>query len=311
MLIADMFHAALTAFSQAPNGQLKKSQLLQAIASKVKLDDWATQVYDNGAVRWQSIFAFASIGLKRAGYVEKQGGIWTITEEGRQVINSPYDGQAFLLSVRQRYRQWKLTQLAPTTETSSDPATPSLDLAFETDTEPTEEPHEGISRILKSAHEDLAAELLNEIKQCDPTFFERLVVKLMLSMGYGGTQRDAGRLVAQPGDHGVDGVINEDPLGLDKIYLQAKRWDDPVGEGPVRDFIGALDIAGVKKGVLLTTSSFTAPAKQAVDGIRSDKKIVLIDGAHLAQLMIEHNLGVSEADTFVLKRIDSDFFSES
>jgi restriction system protein len=114
--------------------------------------------------------------------------------------------------------------------------------------------------------------------------------------------------VGQSGDGGIDGIINEDRLGLDAIYLQAKRWDSSVGEGPIRDFFGSLDIKGVKKGVLITTSYFTPAAKKAVDSNRSDKKIVLIDGSRLADLMIEHNLGVSVAATYNLKHLDADFF---
>lgn len=104
--------------------------------------------------------------------------------------------------------------------------------------------------------------------------------------------------------------MNDEALGLDTIYLQAKRWQEPVGEAPVRDFIGALDIKGVKKGVFLTTSHFTKPAWEAVTSIKSDKKVILIEGARLAALMIEHNLGVSTAQTFALKRVDTDFFEE-
>lgn len=141
------------------------------------------------------------------------------------------------------------------------------------------------------------------------TFFERLVVQLLAAMGYGGNRANAGQVTQLSADNGIDGIINEDPLGLDTIYLQAKRWQDPVGEGPVRDFIGALVIKGVKKGVFLTTSYFTPAARNAVQGNKSDQKIVLIDGVRLAGLMIEHNLGVSVAQNFALKRLDMDFFS--
>jgi restriction system protein len=166
-----------------------------------------------------------------------------------------------------------------------------------------------MANILRQANEALSAELLEKIKAESPVFFERLVVQL-LAMGYGGNRTNAGQVTQLTADNGIDGIINEDPLGLDTIYLQAKRWQDPVGEGPVRDFIGALVIKGVKKGVLLTTSYFTPAARAAVQGNKSDQKIVLIDGVHLAGLMIEHNLGVSVAKNFALKRLDSDFFGE-
>ena len=153
-----------------------------------------------------------------------------------------------------------------------------------------------MSKTLRSAHEALAAELIETIKRCDPEFFERLVVQLLLRMGYGGSRQEAGQAVGRSGDGGIDGVINEDRLGLDAIYLQAKRWEGSVGEGPIRDFKGALDARRARKGVLITTSSFTPAAIEAARNSHS-YKIVLIDGARLADLMIEHNLGVSVTAT--------------
>ncbi|URI07045.1 restriction endonuclease [Aquincola tertiaricarbonis] len=128
-------------------------------------------------------------------------------------------------------------------------------------------------------------------------------------MGYGGSREEAGRAVGRSGDGGIDGVINEDRLGLDAIYIQAKRWEGSVGEGPIRDFKGALDANGAHKGVFITTSSFTPAAVSAAKNSRS-YRIVLIDGARLAELMIQHDLGVSVVDTYQLKRLDSDFFAD-
>lgn len=316
VLIADMHHAALKALATAPNGQLKVGALMQAIESTVPLDDWARTVYDNGNTRWRSIFAFASVELVKGGYVIKSRGVWSITDEGCSVAAAPYDGPAFLKELQRRYRAWKARQLAADnlrtlasmphaadSEMAEHPEDMGDDALFE-------QPEDRMSRTLHAAHEVLAAELIENIKQCEPAFFEKLVLDLLLKMGYGRRREDAGCAVGQPGDGGVDGIINEDPLGLDTIYLQAKRWDGSVGEGPIRDFIGALDLKGVKKGVFLTTSHYTPAAKAAVEGIRSDKKIVLIDGTHLARLMIEHDLGVSVAKTFALKRLDTDFFAQ-
>lgn len=298
VLIAAMHHAALKALAAAPNGQLQKQALMQAIESTVPLDDWARTVYDNGNTRWRSIFAFASVELVKGGYVTKLRGVWSITDEGRAVAAAPYDGPAFLKELLRRYRVWKASQsIVPAEEEAEDESL-------------FEQPEDRMASILRNAHEALAAELIENIRQCEPAFFEKLVLDLLLKMGYGRRREDAGRTVGQAGDGGVDGIINEDPLGLDTIYLQAKRWEGSVGEGPIRDFIGALDIKGVKKGVFLTTSYYTPAAKAAVEGIRSDKKVVLIDGAHLARLMIEHDLGVSVAKTFALKRLDSDFFAQ-
>lgn len=306
-LITSMHHAALQALAAAPGGQLRKSALMQTIEANVPLDDWARTVYEgSGDTRWRSIFAFSSVGLVKGGYVTKSRGVWTITDEGRSVVARPFDPSAFLAEVDRRYRVWKSAQVK--SEIVPLPGAPKLD---EDDTDAVlEAPEERMASTIQTAHELLAADLIETIKQCEPAFFERLVVQLLLKMGYGGSRQEAGRAVGQSGDGGVDGIINEDRLGLDAIYLQAKRWEGSVGEGPIRDFFGSLDIKGVKKGVLITTGHFTPAAKKAVESNRSDKKIVLIDGPRLADLMIEHDLGVSVAATYSLKRLDADFFVE-
>lgn len=170
-------------------------------------------------------------------------------------------------------------------------------------------PEEVLERAHAEISQEMAEELIETIKQCSPEFFEKLVVKLLLNMGYGGSQIEAGKAVGRSGDGGIDGVINEDRLGLDAIYIQAKRWEGSVGEGPIRDFKGALDAKGASKGVFITTSTFTSAAMAAAKNSRS-YRIVLIDGVRLAQLMIEHDLGVSITATYQLKKIDSDFFTD-
>lgn len=306
LLIADMHHAALTALAASPNGQLHKEHIMQAIEADVQLDDWARVVYDNGNTRWRSIFAFSSVGLVKGGYVTKLRGVWAITDEGRAVVTAPYDAPAFLAELNRRYQAWKGSQLALQTNATTQEA----EEVDDDDDLSADLPEVRMDTIERQANEALSAELLETIKAASPAFFERLVVQLLVAMGYGGNRANAGQVTQLSADNGIDGIINEDPLGLDTIYLQAKRWQDPVGEGPVRDFIGALDIKGVKKGVFLTTSYYTAAARAAIQNIRSDKKIVLIDGSRLAALMIEHNLGVSVAQCFALKRLDTDFFAE-
>lgn len=170
-------------------------------------------------------------------------------------------------------------------------------------------PEETIERAVRTLQDELRTELLDTVKTVPPEFFERLVVQLLIRMGYGGSREEAGRAVGRSGDGGIDGIINEDRLGLDAIYLQAKRWEGSVGEGPIRDFKGALDAKGAQKGVFITTSTFTPAAIEAARNSRS-YRIVLIDGARLAELMIEHDLGVSVAATYQLKRIDSDYFAD-
>jgi restriction system protein len=152
----------------------------------------------------------------------------------------------------------------------------------------------------------LVDELLQQIKGASPEFFERLVVELLLRMGYGGSRSDAGRAIGKSGDGGIDGIIKEDRLGLDIIYIQAKKWDSTIGRPEIQKFAGALQGQRARKGVFITTSDFSQQARDYVALI--DSKIVLIDGEQLAQFMMDHNLGVSTVASYEVKRVDSDYF---
>ncbi len=173
----------------------------------------------------------------------------------------------------------------------------------------TTTPEESIELAYQGLRAQLAAELLSRILSCSPTFFEQLVVELLVKMGYGGSRRDAGERIGQSGDGGIDGIIKEDRLGLDTIFIQAKRWQGSVGRPEIQKFVGALQGQRAKKGVFITTSSYTADA--ADYATRIDTKVVLIDGKQLAGLMIDFDVGVAPAATYVVKRIDSDYFEES
>ena len=155
---------------------------------------------------------------------------------------------------------------------------------------------------------DLSQELMNRIKSSSPRFFELLVVDLLVAMGYGGSRKDAGEAVGQSGDGGIDGIIKEDMLGLDAIYLQAKRWDGTVGRPVVQAFAGSLEGHRARKGVLITTSQFSPEALDYVT--RIEKKIVLIDGEDLAKLMIDFGIGVAADAIYEIKRLDTDYFDE-
>jgi restriction system protein len=173
----------------------------------------------------------------------------------------------------------------------------------------TATPSEQLESGYQSLREDLADELLDKLKQVSPAFFERIVVELLVKMGYGGSLADAGRAIGKSGDGGIDGIIKEDKLGLDVIYIQAKRWDsNSVGRPDVQQFAGALQGQRANKGIFITTSRFTKDAQDFAAGIGS--KIVLIDGEQLSQMMIDHDVGVSTAATYQVKRLDSDYFSE-
>ena len=169
-------------------------------------------------------------------------------------------------------------------------------------------PEETIESVYQVMKEGLAAELLQNIKRSSPAFFEKLVLDLLVKMGYGGTRKDAGQAVGRSGDGGIDGIIKEDRLGLDILYIQAKRWENPVGRPEIQKFAGALQGKRAKKGIFITTSSFTKEAKDYVS--RIDSKIVLIDGNLLTQFMIDQNVAVSQISSYEIKRIDMDYFTE-
>lgn len=173
----------------------------------------------------------------------------------------------------------------------------------------TATPEESIELAYQSLREQLAQELLAVVLNCSPTFFEQLVIDLLVKMGYGGSRRDAGERIGQTGDGGIDGIIKEDRLGLDAIFIQAKRWQGSVGRPEIQKFVGALQGQRAKKGVFITTSSYTADAIDYAS--RIDTKVVLIDGKALSALMIDFDVGVSVAASYVVKRVDSDYFEEA
>ncbi len=171
-----------------------------------------------------------------------------------------------------------------------------------------ETPEETLQKAYQSIRNELSSNILDRIKINSPVFFENLVVDLMISLGYGGSRQDAGRSIGQSGDEGIDGIIKEDKLGLDVIYIQAKRWDGTVGRPEIQKFVGALHGKRAKKGVFITTGKFSQDAISYVETI--DPKVILIDGRMLSELMIDYNLGVSVSVNYEIKKIDSDYFEE-
>jgi restriction system protein len=233
----------------------------------------------------------------QAGLVERtRRGDGKITEKGLQELNFRPEKIDIKYLMRfpefQEFRkvEKKADQSEPIEQSSGNTPEELLELGFQ--------------KITKS----LSSELLDLIKSCTPEFFERLVVQLLLKMGYGGSREDAGRRIGGSGDGGVDGIINEDKLGLDVIYIQAKKWENVVGRPEIQKFVGALQGKRAKKGVFITTSFFSPEARAYVENI--ENRVVLIDGEQLAQFMIDHNVGVSTFETYEIKKIDSDFFSE-
>ena len=169
---------------------------------------------------------------------------------------------------------------------------------------PDEQIRSGYVRLRAS----LAALLLERVKQASPAFFESLVVEVLEAMGYGGSHADAAKIVGRSGDGGIDGIIKQDRLGLENIYVQAKRWETTVGRPTIQQFAGALQGQRARKGVLITTSDFSREAKEYAAGLQNT--IVLVHGVELAALMIDYGVGVSEGETLRLKRLDEDYFAE-
>lgn len=246
--------------------------------------------------------AWTKTHLLKAGLIESpRRSYFKITERGHNVLeqNLPKINMSFL----KQFPEYVEFQTPKRTDDS-----PNGSAAI--DESSTQTPDEILDSTYQSIRKDLAQELLNKIVAMSPLFFEGLVVKLLVKMGYGGSIKDAGKAIGKSGDEGIDGTIKEDKLGLDVIYIQAKKWTpgNVVGRPELHKFVGALAGQGAKKGVFITTSSFTKEAREYVP--RNETKIVLIDGEELAQLMIDYNLGVSVQQIYEIKRMDNDFFDE-
>lgn len=262
-------------------------------------EDAAEQVKGGGETKLHNRTQWATTYLGKAGLlVRPKRGINKITASGKELLATG------------------ITEISPKYLADNYPS--FYKFAIGTKAKPAKEEAKTIvlektpSEIMKDAYDEikssLASELLEHIKQMSPLFFERLVLQLLLAMGYGNGENSSASLTPKSHDMGVDGIINEDKLGLEKIYVQAKRYKDTsVQRNEIDNFIGALTRKGTRKGVFITTSSFV---KGAMDNITADYHIVLVDGEQLANLMIEYNIGVSLKQTYEIKRIDTDFFSE-
>jgi restriction system protein len=238
--------------------------------------------------------------LKKAGLIEStKRGYFKITERGSKVLEEKPEE----INVRflKRFPEFLEFQSLKKEKAEEEKISEIEEKSILTPEESIESAHQRLSK-------NLASELIQQVKSCSPSFFEKLVIDLLVSMGYGGTRKDAGEAIGRSGDEGIDGIIKEDRLGLDIVYLQAKRWENPVSRPEIQKFAGALQGQRAKKGIFITTSAFTKDAREYAEKIES--KIVLIDGETLAQLMIDHNIGVSPIASYTLKKVDNDYFVE-
>jgi restriction system protein len=239
----------------------------------------------------------------KALLVESTGrGLFKITQRGLDLLATK--PVKFDVKTLKQYPEFQTFHQASPNDSTQD-VTANSDVLIVND----ETPEERLETSYQSLRKDLALSLLQQVLLATPAFFEQLVVDVLVAMGYGGSRIDAGKAIGQSGDEGIDGVIKEDRLGLDLIYLQAKRWTNPVGRPHVQNFVGSLVGKSASKGVMLTTSRFTDEAKQYVKHL--PQKVVLIDGEELANLMLEFNVGVSPTTTYIVKKLDIDYFEES
>lgn len=247
---------------------------------------------------------WAATYMKKAGLLEStRRGHYRITARGKELLKQQH--KAITVKLLRQYPEFlEFEQLKGTRSSEKARASDGVtDISTATPSETLEAAYENLRK-------ELADELLARLKKSSPSFFERLVVDLLVKMGYGGSRADAGKAIGRSGDGGIDGIIKEDKLGLDVVYIQAKRWENnSVGRPDVMQFAGALQAQKANKGIFITTSRFTEDARSYVSQIGS--KIVLIDGEQLTNLMIENDIGVSIVSLYPVKKIDADFFDEN
>jgi restriction system protein len=247
--------------------------------------------------RFANRVAWAKVYLQRTGLLASPGrGRFEITQRGRDVLANPP------ARIDIKFLQ-QFPEFAEFRSRRQDPASPQPDV------DAAETPEEVLEAAYRSIRVRLASDLVDRVKACSPRFFEQLVVELLLKMGYGGAGAGMGEAIGKAGDEGIDGIIAEDRLGLELVYLQAKRWEGTVGRPEVQKFVGALHGRRARKGVFITTGTFSAEAIAYVRTI--DPKVALIDGEQLAEFMIDFNVGVAADRTFEVKRVDSDYFEEA
>ena len=272
----------------------------EALAEAMNLsqDDLSEVLPSGRQTRFDNRVAWAKSYLVQAkALISPRRGKFSITERGRELLGQ---GHA-------RIDTKMLNQYPEFVEFHSPHRTDTSDPGLDDDQQET--PEETLQQAYESIRRDLALEIHSLIMDNSAEFFENLVVDLMIALGYGGSRADAGRSVGKSGDGGIDGIINEDRLGLDVIYLQAKRWEGTVGRPEIQKFVGALHGKRARKGVFITTGKFSNDAIKYVSSI--DPKVSLIDGRRLAELMIDHRLGVTGIATYEIMRVDSDYFEEA
>jgi restriction system protein len=264
-------------------------------------EDERREVLPSGGARlFDNRIGWAKSHITQAGLLmSPRRAISVITERGREALrHNPERIDLHVLIGFEDYRE--LRNRRKTAEEK---------VITELEVEDSQTPEELLENAYLQVRRRIESELLAQIKSSPPEFLERVVVDLVVRMGYGGSRKDAGEALGRSGDEGIDGIIKEDPLGLDIIYLQAKRWDGTVGRPEIQKFAGALQGQRARKGIFITTSTFSADALEYAS--RIETKIILIDGPRLSKLMFDHGVGVATASNYEVKKIDSDYFTDT
>lgn len=296
----------LLQFAARKETEISTSEAVEVLAKELGLteDDLREKLPSGTQPTFVNRVGWAATYMKKAGLLETtRRGFYQITDRGRDLLEKqPKTINVELLRQYPEFREFE----GPKDTRSSNKASKQKALSETSAATPLEQ----LETAYENLRDKLADELLAKLKKVSPAFFEKVVVELLVKMGYGGSRADAGKAIGKSGDGGIDGIIKEDKLGLDVVYIQAKRWDsNPVGRPDVMQFVGALQAQRANKGIFITTSRFTDDARSYVSQIGS--KIVLIDGEQLTNLMIEHDVGVSTVSLYPVKKIDSDYFEES
>ena len=293
----------------AATGETRIGDVVELLADKLTLttEERAQLLPSGKQTRFANRVNWAKAYLAKAGLVENtRRGYFRITPRGHAAladaaatINNAYLDQ---------FKEFQDFKAKVNEADGATAATPTQVSAIVSAQVGTETPDEALRKAHGAITGALAADLLDRVRQATPAFFEKLIVELLLAMGYGGTSEEAGRALGQSGDDGVDGVIDQDPLGVDQIFVQAKRYAEGnnIGAGAIRDFYGALSLKKAHKGIFVTTSAFSQPAIDTARGLGS--RIVLIDSLQLSRLMIRYNVGCRDEDVLHLKKVDEDFF---
>jgi restriction system protein len=304
MSIPDYQSLMLPVLSASLDGETRIADVVERLAEQLGLTptERAELLPSGGQTLFANRVHWAKTYLGKAGLIEgTRRGYFKITPRGQQVIAAkPARIDNNFLSQFEEFEKFRRKSNEETAEDQR-----SVAPAFVNQTQTPDETMRAAHRQIDAS---LALELIDRIRRAPPEFFERLIVNLLLSMGFGGSVVDAGRALGRSGDDGVDGVIDQDALGLDRVYIQAKRYasGNNIGSGAIRDFFGSLDRHKATKGLFVTTSTFSPAAIETAQFL--SKRIVLVDGEQLTKLMIRHNVGCRVEDTLQIKRIDEDFF---